>query len=99
MKQEEIIRNELPNPAFARKNWRSLNGPWAFAFDPEDKYQRKGIESVVFDKTIQVPFFAPEGDELIGAIDTSSEKAFISATRPSGSIPFIVYMFLCIHYI
>ena len=56
MKKEEIIRGELPNPAFARANWRSLNGDWDFAFDPEDKLQKQGIENVVFDKTICVPF-------------------------------------------
>lgn len=56
MKQKEIIRAELPNPAFARKNWRCLNGAWDFAFDTEDQMQRQGIENLVFDKTIQVPF-------------------------------------------
>ena len=56
MKQKEIVRAELPNPAFARKNWRCLNGAWDFAFDTEDQMQRQGIENLVFDKTIAVPF-------------------------------------------
>ena len=61
-----------------------------FAAAPKDSgYLQAGY--ITSTETIQIPFFAPEGDELIGAIDTSSEKAFISATRPSGSIPFIVY--------
>ncbi|MBE6981993.1 MAG: glycoside hydrolase family 2 [Ruminococcaceae bacterium] len=53
---EEILRAELPNPGFARENWKTLNGVWEFAFDPEDRYQPMGIEKVPFDKTITVPF-------------------------------------------
>ncbi len=53
---EEILRTELPNPGFARENWKTLNGTWEFAFDPEDRFQPLGIEKVPFDKTIAVPF-------------------------------------------
>ncbi len=56
MKPEEILRNELPNPAFAREAWRTLNGQWDFAFDPEDQFQGQGVQKVNFNKTIQVPF-------------------------------------------
>ena len=56
MQENKILRNELPNPAFARENWKSLNGQWEFAFDPEDVFQRAGIENIQFDKVIQVPF-------------------------------------------
>ena len=56
MKTEAIMRTELPNPAFARENWRILNGEWDFAFDPEDQFQAGGVERVHFDKVIRVPF-------------------------------------------
>ena len=55
MQENKILRNELPNPAFARENWKSLNGQWEFAFDPEDVFQRAGIENVQFDKVIGRP--------------------------------------------
>ncbi len=54
--KEAILRSELPNPAFARDNWRILNGKWDFAFDPEDQFQSGGVDGIRFDKTIQVPF-------------------------------------------
>ncbi len=61
-----------------------------YAAEPNDKnYKQAGY--ITSTETIQVPFFAPNGDDLIGAIDIDSEKAFISATRPSGDTPFIVY--------
>ena len=53
---ETIMRSELPNPGFARANWRTLNGTWDFAFDPKDEFQRAGLENLVFDKSIVVPF-------------------------------------------
>lgn len=53
MKADAIMRSELPNPAFARESWRTLNGQWDFAFDTEDQFQ---IGTVQFDKTINVPF-------------------------------------------
>lgn len=40
---------------------------------------------------VQIPYFAPKGDDRIGAIDVASEKAFISTTRPTGNSPFVVY--------
>ena len=50
------MRTELPNPAFARENWLTLNGEWEFSFDPEDRYEAEGLGAIPFDKTIQVPF-------------------------------------------
>lgn len=53
MKVTNILRTELPNPAFARENWRTLNGQWDFAFDSDDQFR---IDAIQFDKTINVPF-------------------------------------------
>lgn len=56
MKETQVRRWELPNPAFARENWQILNGIWEFSFDCEDVYETLGIESVAWDKKICVPF-------------------------------------------
>ncbi len=56
MKNKNVMRDELPNPAFARQNWRTLNGAWEFAFDHDNKYEKMSIDSVPFDREIQVPF-------------------------------------------
>ncbi len=46
-------RNEFPRPDFRRERWRSLNGPWFFAFG-DDGIDRR--EDGPFDKEILVPF-------------------------------------------
>lgn len=56
MKEERIMRPELPNPAFARKNWKTLNGIWDFAFDEDDRFEAMGPDGAVFDQAIHVPF-------------------------------------------
>ena len=71
MGQKDVLRNELPNPAFARANWRTLNGSWEFAFDPEDAFGKKGIDEISFDKTIQVPFCYESALSGINTDDTS----------------------------
>lgn len=50
MKETQVRRGELPNPAFARENWQILNGIWDFSFDCEDVYETLGIESIAWDK-------------------------------------------------
>lgn len=52
-------RQEYPRPQFVRKDWLNLNGPWAFAFDDENKgtkeeWYKKNISE--FNKEINVPF-------------------------------------------
>ena len=46
-----------PRPQLKRAGWKSLNGLWAFALDPEAQWSRP--EQVVWEGTIRVPF-APE---------------------------------------
>lgn len=54
MKEKKILRTELPNPAFARENWRTLNGQWDFAFDYTDVFET--ASAAEFSHKIQVPF-------------------------------------------
>lgn len=49
-------RADYPRPRFVRERWLSLNGPWAFAFDPGGSATPS---SAVLDREIVVPF-APE---------------------------------------
>ena len=69
----------------------SKSGGRDFAAAPKDDgYLQAGV--ITATETIQVPFYAPTSDEgYMGKVDIDSEKAFISATRPSGTIPFVVY--------
>jgi len=46
-----------PRPQLVRDGWRSLDGPWQFAMDPEARWTHP--RSVLWERTIQVPF-APE---------------------------------------
>ncbi len=54
----EIPRPEHPTPQFQRDTWLNLNGPWAFAFDFDNKGMEEHWEKdpARFDKTIEVPF-------------------------------------------
>lgn len=68
----------------------SNSGGRDFSNSPKDS----GFKTIGVNKRteyIQVPFFEPVGDAKIGAIDTESEKAFISSTRPTGNSPYVVY--------
>ncbi|MBP3305536.1 MAG: glycoside hydrolase family 2 [Oscillospiraceae bacterium] len=56
MNHETIVRGEVPNPAFARRNWRSLNGVWSFAFDPENLFEKRDVNAVPYSEKITVPF-------------------------------------------
>lgn len=51
-------RNCYPRPDFKRENWKSLNGPWQFAFDDENLGLDGHWEqrSELFVQTIEVPF-------------------------------------------
>ena len=56
------MREECPRPDFVHESgWRSLNGTWEFAFDPEGRGERDGYieKGVPFPLSIEVPF-APE---------------------------------------
>jgi beta-galactosidase/beta-glucuronidase len=46
-----------PRPQLRRREWTPLDGAWAFALDPEARWERPA--DVVWDRTIRVPF-APE---------------------------------------
>lgn len=68
MRQEQIPRSDLPNPAFARENWRTLNGDWDFAFDHDNAYVDPA--AVVFTHKIQVPFCYESQLSGIGTTET-----------------------------
>jgi len=61
-----MIESNHPRPQFERTHWRSLNGPWQFAFDPQQQW--RDPEDVTFDLEIQVPY-CPES-ELSGLSST-----------------------------
>lgn len=51
-------RPEYPRPQFRRPRWLNLNGPWAFADDPEDHGESRDWHAAAadFPDTILVPF-------------------------------------------
>jgi beta-galactosidase/beta-glucuronidase len=53
-----VPRSEHPNPMMARAEWRTLNGPWEFEFDDQNKgvAERWHIGDRKFSRTIQVPY-------------------------------------------
>lgn len=62
----------------------SKSGGTDFAASPKDNgYKTLGTSTST--EYIQVPYFED------GTIDTATEKAFISTTRPTGSVPYVVY--------
>ena len=62
MTMETMPRPEHPFPQFERKNWRSLNGTWDFAFDMNRSGLEKGFaQRTEFEEKILVPF-CPESD-------------------------------------
>jgi len=64
-------RPEHPQPQFMRAEWRSLNGPWQFAFDDKDEGLGAGwhLDSKPYTRTIIVPFCFES--KLSGIGDTS----------------------------
>ena len=71
-------RNEYPNPQFARKSFLSLNGPWDFKIDCEEKTPSE------YDSTIIVPF-APETE--LSEVNKSIEKGQYLHYRRSFVLP------------
>ena len=57
---------EHPRPDFQRPDWRNLNGPWAFRFDPANEGETGQWQNHpdTFSDTITVPF--PWGSKLSG---------------------------------
>ena len=57
---DRIPRSEPPRPDFFRAEWQTLNGPWGFAFDDQDRGLRERFyleeAAARFDRTIVVPF-------------------------------------------
>ena len=55
---QDIPLPEHPRPDFERPQWRNLNGPWSFRFDPQDDGMQRGWEwsSASFEQEILVPF-------------------------------------------
>ena len=49
--------DDYPRPQLRRRNWTTLDGPWAFALDPEARWSAP--EEVYWNATIVVPF-SPE---------------------------------------
>jgi beta-galactosidase/beta-glucuronidase len=58
---------EYPRPQLVREQWQSLNGPWEFEFDDEQRF-RLPSDPIPWSRRINVPF-APEC-ELSGVADT-----------------------------
>jgi len=69
--QATVPRPEHPRPDFMRADWQTLNGPWRFEFDDEDKGMRERWYEVThqFSKTIVVPYTFQS--RLSGIADTS----------------------------
>ena len=80
---------EHPRPDFARTPWVNLNGPWPFAFDPQDAGEKDQWFTPgrhAFDRRIVVPF--PWESRLSGIGDTEYKGAAWYSrdiTLPSGS--------------
>lgn len=80
---------EHPRPDFARTPWVNLNGPWSFAFDPQDAGEKDQWFTPgrhAFERQIVVPF--PWESRLSGIGDTEYKGvAWYSRdiTLPSGS--------------
>ncbi len=49
-------KEEYPNPAFVRSDTQILDGTWQFAFDDDNKMEKRGIANIHYPMTIQVPF-------------------------------------------
>ncbi len=73
---QEVPRGEYPRPDFARAQWRSLNGPWSFAFDDADQGLAQHWEggSKLLARTIVVPYAFET--RLSGIGDTGAHDVF-----------------------
>jgi beta-galactosidase/beta-glucuronidase len=66
------IDTPYPRPLLERSDWTSLNGPWRFAFDPEQKYTHPS-QIDRWPLQIRVPF--PPESKASGIGDTSFHPA------------------------
>ena len=80
---------DYPRPQLRRDEWTDLRGPWAFAFDDDDRgLAEDWIERPdVFDRTIIVPF--PPESQASGIGETGYHpvvwyRRTIAITRPPG---------------
>jgi len=71
---EPTPRTEHPRPDFRRDTWHSLNGPWQFRFDPEDRGLKDQwwTTSEGWDRRIVVPFCWES--RASGVADTTGQK-------------------------
>ncbi len=68
--ERTALRETHPTPQFVRPDWASLDGPWAFRYDDEDRGLRDGWHRAIgADREIVVPF--PPESELSGIGDTA----------------------------
>jgi beta-galactosidase/beta-glucuronidase len=69
--QSAVPRPEHPRPDFVRADWQTLNGPWEFEFDDQDRGLRERWYEAraAFSKTIVVPYTLQS--RLSGIGDTS----------------------------
>ena len=77
---------EHPRPDLERPAWLNLNGPWSFAFDPENLGQAEewfipGRHQ--FDRTIVVPF---PWESPLSATAMSMFRGRLNLTVPAGFI-------------
>jgi Glycosyl hydrolases family 2, TIM barrel domain/Glycosyl hydrolases family 2, sugar binding domain len=61
-----VSKSHHPNPQLERRQWRSLDGVWRFAYDNQRQWERP--EEVIFDRDITVPF--PPESRASGIGDT-----------------------------
>ena len=83
--EEDIPRGEHPRPDLRRDGWLSLNGPWQFRFDPDDRGLDQKWQATPdgFDRRIVVPFCWQS--KLSGIADTTGQK--IGWYRRTVSVP------------
>ncbi len=49
MAQDQPVWPEHPRPDFTRSPWVNLNGPWQFAFDPDDAFDPVTVDTEASD--------------------------------------------------
>jgi len=55
MSNNKKAETVFPNPSFERKNWKTLDGEWSFAFDDSNKFEAN-TDAIAFTDKILVPF-------------------------------------------
>ncbi len=83
-KKMKCYIKDYPRPQFVRKEWKSLNGEWNFAFDDNDEGEiKKYFNKFPKEKKINVPFtyetkLSGIGDESVHYIVWYNKKVIIS---------------------